>query len=246
MSRTMAVAVMLAVLAAGGVHGGTFPSSITRRPLATGPVSDRLTVGADFLEIERGADVKRGPDEVLKARSASAYVGYDVLPWMTAFVTVGGVELASVPGLGTRSGLKVSAGVGAYLWESDVLVPAFMTGRFSVKGALEAGYYESDTDSGTVRWQEVMASLPLGYEKFDRYATGAQGVDTSLALYVGPAVSCWRGSAGLPAGKYDFEAKEILGAVAGLDVFFAPSVSLGAKILVFDEVSYGASLRIHF
>ncbi len=240
--------IMLAVCVAWGSAGvaGTFPGSTSRSPLMIGDVSDRLSVGIQYDRIKRDIEFKRLPDGLLEADSASGYVGFDVHPWLTAFVTVGGVKLKSEEGIGTDAGLKVSGGVAAYLWESDLLTPAFMAGRLSLKATAELSRFESDTDIGKVEWGEAIVALPFGYEKFDHYPTGATGVETSLALYAGPAVSYMRGTAKMPYANLHFEGKEMLGLVAGADVYFAAQLSFGARILVFDEVSYGASLRFHF
>ncbi len=240
-----AVVVVLTVLVSG-TRAGTFPGSTARGPLAVGSVSERLSVGMEYERIKREVDLKGGGDVLIEADSLSGYVGFDVKPWLTVFVTVGGTELKSEPGLDTDAGLKVSGGVSAYLWEADLLTPPFMAGRFSVKATAEVGRFESDTDMGKVYWSEALAALPVGYEKFDRYLTGASGVETSLALYAGPAVSYLRGKAKDALGNIDFEGKETVGLIAGADVYFSPQLSVGAKVLVFDETSYGASLRFHF
>ncbi len=245
MTRTMTVVIMLTVLT-GSLYGGTLPASISREPLMKGTVSGRVSVGVNYSEIERGVKIRQMPDAVLEAKEISVYLGYDLLPWLTGFVTVGGTELKGEADIGSDAGLKLSGGISAYLWEGDLLEPAFMTGRFSIKAMASLSHQESDTDAGTVKWMDVMAALPIGYERFDRYPAGSSGLSTSLALYAGPAVSYWRGSAGTPFGSLNFTAEEALGLVAGLDVFFAPSLSVGVKVLVFDELSYGASLRFHF
>jgi len=65
-------------------------------------------------------------------------------------------------------------------------------------------------------------------------------------LYAGPAFSYMTGTMNTSLGDLDFDASQLFGVVAGADVFFSPSVSVGAKIIAFDELSYGASARFHF
>jgi len=243
--RTIAAAAVMAALA-GNAFGETFPGSISRQPLVAKPVSDRLTVGVGYDKLERGIEFDTLPDAVLEADTISGYAGYDVLPWLTAFVTVGGTKVEGDEGIGTDYGIKLSGGLSAYLWEGDVLVPAFMAGRLSIKVMGEVSRFESDTDIGTVEWVDVMVALPVGYEKFDRYPTSASGLQTSLALYAGPAFSYMSGKADTVFGNVDFDASQRFGVVAGADVYFSPSVSIGAKLIAFDELSYGASARFHF
>jgi hypothetical protein len=122
-----------------------------------------------------------------------------------------------------------------------------MAGRVTLKASAEVSRSESDTDLGSVQWMEVVAALPIGYEIFDRYPTGSSGVATSLALYAGPAVSYLSGTAeNLSGVEADFDGEDLFGLVVGADVYFAPQISIGAKIMMFDELSYGASFRFHF
>jgi hypothetical protein len=242
--RTMAV--MMVVALSGNAFGETFPASISRQPLVAGRVPDRLTVGVSYDKTERGIEFDDLPDAILEADTITGYVGYDVLPWLTAFVTMGGSKVESEDGVGTDYGFKFSGGVSAYLWEGDILVPAYMSGRLSIKAMVDVSRAESDTDFGKVEWIDVLVALPIGYEKFDRYPTSSSGLQTSLALYAGPAFSTMSGKLDMPLSDLDFDASERFGVVAGADVFFSPSVSIGAKIIAFDEISYGASARFHF
>jgi len=243
--KTRILAAVLFVQAVTGM-AGTFPSSTSRSPLVVGRVSDRLSIGADYDRIERGIELDIGPDAVLSATSVSVYAGLDALPWLTLFVTAGSVELKSENGINADAGLKVSGGVSAYLWESDVLTPAFMSGRLSLKASAELARFESDTTFGKVSWIEAVAALPIGYEKFDSYPTGSSGLQTSLALYAGPAISYVQGTERTPRGDVDFDGRQLFGLVAGADVYFSPQFSIGASIAVFDELSYRASTRFHF
>lgn len=248
MQTRMQVVVVAAVFLAQGFTGvaGTFPGSISRAPLVAGRVSDRVSIGLGYQRIERGVDLGGGLESVLEATSLSGYAGLDVLPWLTVFVTAGSVELEREAGINTDPGLKVSGGLSAYVWEADVLAPGFMAGRLSLKLNAEFTRYESDTAIGTVTWTDAMVALPIGYEKFDGYATSASGLETSLAIYAGPAMSFMEGSTKMRFGDVDFDGSEEFGLVAGADVYFSPQVSLGAEVTVFDEISYGASLRFHF
>jgi hypothetical protein len=240
--RALAVVGMLVVVS--NAVAETFPASISRQPLVAGRISERLTIGVGYDKLERGIEFDNLPDFVLEADTMTGYVGYDMLPWLTAFVTVGGSKVKDVDG--ADYGVKFSGGFSAYLWEGDVLVPAYMSGRLSIKAMMEVSRSESDTDFGTIEWMDVMVALPIGYEKFDRYPASASGLQTSLALYAGPAFSYMTGSFDRTFGSRDFDASQLLGVVAGADVYFSPSVAIGAKIIAFDELSYGASARFHF
>jgi hypothetical protein len=238
---------LVVALHASLVSAASFPTSISRRPLIVGSPSDRLSMGVSYEEIERGIDLDQGGDgdAVFSASSASLYMGYDVRPWLTAFGTVGEVELDAEADVETDAGLKVSAGLSAYLWEVDVSEPIFMAGRFSFKPTFEVSHYTSESSVGDVSWFDVTLALPVGYEIFDRYAESSQGMSTSLALYVGPAVSYVSGTEESPAGDVDFDGEEYFGAIAGMDVYFSSQVSIGVQVSIFDETTIGGSLRFH-
>ena len=226
--------------------GETFPASISRQPLVAGQVPERLTVGFGYERLEREVDYDGLANAILKADTINGYVGYDCLPWLTAFMTLGGSKVADQGDIDADYGMSYSVGASAYLWEGDILVPAYMSGRLSIKAMVDLSRSESDTGIGSVEWMNLFAALPIGYEKFDSYPVSASGLKTSLALYAGPAISFLRGTADTQMGEVDFNEDRQLGIMAGADVFFSPSVTVGAKITAFDEISYGATARYHF
>ncbi len=235
---------LIIVLQASLSSAASFPASISREPLNLRNPSDRITVGVSYEDIERGIEFD-DVDHILRADALSLYLGYDVLPWVTVFGSIGGVELDSVDGTDSDSKLKVSAGISAYIWEADILAPIYMAGRLSLKPMAEISHYESDTIDGDVEWIDVMAALPFGYERFDRHPESPKGIATSLALYVGPAISYVDGTVDTSSGDDDFEHDELFGVIAGVDVFLSAGVSLGAEFSIFDETSAAASLRFH-
>ena len=246
--NTKCMVVAVTVLLTSLVHAATFPGSISREPLVRGNVSDRLSIGVGYDRIKRDIRYRGSSQTVdLDADSISGYAGYNVLSWLTAFVTAGATSLKDDQLTSSDYALRVSAGLNAYFWEGDVLTPGFAAGRISIKGTAEVLRHEADTSAGTSDWLEWVVALPVGYEMFDRYPAARSGLATSLALYAGPAVSVLDGDLALAPGfKQGFRQDQAFGAVAGADIFFAPSVSLGFKALIFDQVSTGASLRFHF
>jgi hypothetical protein len=238
-------ALLIIALQAGMVSAGTLPASISRRPYMVRPPSERVTVGVTYDEIERRVDLDDGPDALLDVDSLALYAGYDLFPWLTVFATLGGAELDGTAEVDTDSKLKVSAGACAYVWEGDILEPEFMAGRVTLKPVVEISRYASDSSVGDVKWVDFTAAMLLGYERFDRYPPSPQGVETSLALYVGPALSYVTGIMDTAVGDIDFKGDELLGVVGGIDIYLAPSVSLGFQFGVYDETTIGANMRFH-
>lgn len=243
----IATLTLVVVLQASLSLAVSFPTSISRDALKVDTPSERLSVGVSYEEIERGVDIDGGyRDVLLKANAASLYIGYDIHPWFTFFGTVGGVELDDETGdIESDAGLKISAGISTYLWQVDIVEPTFMEGRFSFRPTAEITRYTTDSNMGDATWIDAMVTFPLGYEFFDRFPTSTKGINTSLALYVGPALSYMSGSVDSFEGNVDFDASEALGIVGGADVYLSPQVSLGVVFSIFDETTVSGSLRFH-
>jgi hypothetical protein len=243
--KRLSVFVLAVALQTGMVFAEAFPSSISRSAMFVGIPSERLSLGLTYEDINIGVDFDRLPDGKLEAQSLAAYVGYDVLPWLTMFGTLGACEADGDRGIETDPGLRISGGASAYLWEGDVLSPPYMAGRFTVKASLELSYYDSDYASGDVSWFDVTAALPLGYEIFDDEPESPKGVDTSLSFYIGPAVRYLSGSWDLGGRSEDFDGKEMLGLMGGVDIYISQGLSIGAEACYFDEATVMGSVRFH-
>jgi opacity protein-like surface antigen len=243
--KKLSVLVLALAFQSGMVFAEAFPSSISRKALHVGVPSERLSLGLTYEDINIGVDFDHLPDGKLEAQAVSAYLGYDILPWLTLFGTLGASEVDVSSQYDTDPGLKISGGASAYLWEGDVLSPPYMAGRFTVKAALELSYYDSDYENGDVNWFSATASLPLGYEIFDESPESVAGVDTSLAFYIGPAMRYLSGSWDFASGSEDFEGKEILGLMGGIDVYISQGLSIGAQACYFDEATVMGSVRFH-
>lgn len=241
--------IMLVILVgvACSLTAATFPGSISRDPLIRGNISDRLSVGAEYDRIERSIEWNNGGTDILSADSVAGYIGYDALPWLTTYVTLGATSLRSDRWGDSDYALRFSLGANAYIWEADVLVPAFAAGRISVKASGEFARHASDSGFGTSDWVEFVAAIPVGYEIFDRYPANKSGLSTSLNVYAGPAVSFLSGDlTASPATSRGFEQDQPLGVIVGADVYFAPTISIGVKTLIFEETTTGASVRFRF
>ena len=246
--RMVFIAIVTMVFSMSLAYGATFPGSISREPLLRRNVSDRLSVGLGYERIRRDISIAdQAFSDVLLADSFSGYMGYDARPWLTTFVTAGSTKLSGSQWQARDYGWQMSIGMNAYLWEGDVLTPAFAAGRLSIKGMAEVVRREAETYFGTTDWVEWVSAFTIGYEFFDLYPAAKSGRHHSLALYAGPAVSVIRGDAAVGIGDVEaFRQERNLGGVAGFDVYFAPSMSVGMKALYFERFNTGVSVRFHF
>lgn len=237
----MVVAVFAcAVLMAGAA---TPSGTITRESMVSSEVLNRLSVGVDYVSIDRevqGSGVK----DSLQARVFSGYVGYDALPWVTVFATLGGCQIDDNSGYWS-SGTKWTLGVAPNLWEGDLRRPSFLAGKISISGLAEIGSYESSEGGASADWMEYTAGILLRYEVFEDAPWSADSV-TSLRLSVGPAFSMLKGDVKNSGAKWSFDESESVGWLATVEWFLAPTFSIAGGAEMFDEASVSASIRLHF
>ena len=237
------VGVVVLGLTAQVVCGAALPGSITRDTLLESYSLARWSVGANVELLDR--DIKFNGDlTTLEAQCLSLFLGYDVLPYLTVYGTLGGVKARPerADDWGSTE-LKTSLGVNLNLWQYEITDPSFMAGLLTVKTTMEVGWYGSDYKDFSYEWREFVWAFPVGYELHERDAETIGGLDISLALYVAPALSTISGHA---SGGVDFEEDESTGIIAGADIFLARNVSLGLQIQQFGSTSVAGAFRYHF
>lgn len=238
-------AALLIIIHSGFSLSEAYSSSVKTEPLLSGTVSERLSLGFDVDYINREISDENGSAETLEALSGRAYLGCNLFRWLTVFIKAGAIEAKGDEWFDYNYGLSISGGVNTYLWHAEVHAPFDYSGRFTIKNRLEIGKHSSDTDDGSISWLEYSTVLPFGYQLFDR-SPDRNTRYTSLTLYAGPAFSYFDGEISTPVDKTEFNSKNNFGAVAGIDISFAPFVSIGVEVLYFNDLSYGCNLRFYF
>ncbi len=202
-----------------------------------------FSVGADFEQVNR--DVKAGgAGHTLKARSYTAYVGFDVARWLTVYGTVGQVEAQLLGGRYDDGDLAWSVGVDASLWHIDLIDPSFLEGRLSLRAVAEYAEASAQEGGDDLSWQEVFTALTLNYEIFVDEPKAMERTPYSLVLYTGPLHSVIDGDQ--DAAGVSVEEDSRLGFVLGADLFLAHNLALGFSLQQFDHTSYRGGLRYHF
>lgn len=254
MKKSVIVGLMIFITAGlSHTQAATLPGSIGDDFLAVGS-ADRFSVGVNYENIKRYVDVDQGEDFRLDASSVSLFLGYDVIDWLTIFGTVGQSENSSdfVLGQADSRQVKWSLGANANLYKWYISEPKVATGdRVTIRAFAEFARYEADTGAGSMDWNDIIIALPIAYERFERN----ERIDNDselfrLSIYAGPALSFIDGSLDTGAGSTGFNAKQEFGVVAGIDVYFTRSISIGGQAWMFDvtedDISARASLRYHF
>ena len=224
-------------------HAATPAGTITRESMVTSEILNKLSVGADVTFMDRGFDA-RGMKDDLEARIYGVYIGYDILPWITVFGTVGGCQIKQDETYWS-SGAKWSLGVAPNIWEGDLRRPAFLAGKISLTAMGEISMYESSQGDAKADWKEFAAALLIRYEIFEDAPWSADSV-TSLRFSIGPVVSKANGDMRDNESKWSFSADKTLGWMATAEWFVAPMFSISGGVESFDSTSVSGSIRLHF
>lgn len=238
-------------LQCGLLSAGSFPGAISRDSLVSAESLNRLSVGVDYEVIKRDIVVDSGGADSLEADSVCGFIGVDVTPWLSPFVTLGSSAVVdpSTDDSGD-SKFKWSAGLNLNIWHYDIVSPDFLSGRLSIESMVEYAKYASENvgwRGETVEWSDTTVVIPFCYEMFEDLSPLAdKSLRKSLNLYVGPALSVLDGTVQSGGGEESFSEDQQIGFIGGVDIFLADKVSIGAHVLVFDQTTVTGSIRYHF
>jgi hypothetical protein len=235
------------------VRSATDPASTSRNFLFSSENLEFLSVGLNFEDITRELRMKNKHSSTynLGVRGYSGYVGFDVAPWWTVFITVGTSELKnSSSSEYFDSESRWSAGMNVNLWTYELRDPEFLAGRVSVRASIERSSYKSQYKSGdassTIDWTDLTLMLPLGYEMYADAPGVGMAEPFSLALSAGPAFSLVNGDAEASGVSTKYEATKTAGVMGGVDIFLSHNLSFGCHVQYFEEPSYTGTIRFHF
>lgn len=241
-------------LQSGLLWAAAFPGAISRDSMVVAESLNRLSIGVDYEVIKRDILFDAGGGNMqdsLEAAAISGFLGVDITPWLTPFVTLGSSYLEdSDRDQNGDAKFKWSAGVNLNIWHYDIVSPDFLSGRLSIESMVEYASYDSESvngGGGTVEWSDFSVVVPFCYEMFEDLSPLAdKSLRKSLNLYVGPALSVIDGTVQSGFGEESFSEDEQVGFIAGGDIFLADKVSIGAHVMVFDQTTVTGSIRYHF
>lgn len=204
-------------------------------------------VSLGYRDMERGVD-PAGWDggERLQNRAYVGELSVRLQPWLELFATAGSVETRGPLGDYGDGSALYSGGARLRIWHSDIEDPELLAGRYTLTGSAE--YLHSEFDFGedlTGDYQELTASLRLGWEIFVEKIDSADRTPYSLLLAVGPVYSDIQGQFDGDRGD-DFESDQPFGVEAGVELYLHHKLSAAFTYLLFDEGSYRFDVRWRF
>ncbi len=168
--------------------------------------------------------VKRsGMEEDVEVGYAMAYVGRDLLSWLTVYGTLGVADLDEKR-LG-RSEDSAAYGLGVWfnLLDHDAFEFLESVQRFRVQGMLQYVMFRTDD----VTWGEVSGNLTFGATH--EVTSSKFFWPEAVTLYAGPTLNV------IVSDEYDTSSDNMIGLVVGLDFQINRLTSLGASMEVFQD-----------
>jgi len=233
---------MLTVLALFVVLGAV-QTTVQAMPVGTSPASKDYVVTAEDLHNWSGGFYLRGWERAIdedgwsrwsgnmKMQQAMAFVGYDVAPWVTTYVTAGQTTLdAGNVNIADEDGVY-GVGLRLNLLDHDILSPTLMEDRVLITSSWQY--------SMSKEFDEFFANLLLHVVndlERDKFF-----VPYSIALYGGPVYSQ------ISMDDYDYEVEDLFGMLFGVETHLDDNVGLHGGVEYFgEEIAFDAGLTLRF
>ncbi len=210
---------------------------------------NKLSVGLDFDDIDR--EVMHDNDdndlrERISGNTISAFLGYDLQPWMVGYVIAGKTDAELTDGsIDRENHLHWALGLDANWWQSPIKGRDRIKAVISIGSMLKYGRYEANSGNDDVNWHEFTLGVPLQLELLAKETTSL-AQPYSLVLFAGPVWSPVDGERDFGDLQYDFESSDDFGYYGGMNIYFDYSFSIGAQFRKFKDAGYGVNLRYHF
>jgi len=176
----------------------------------------------------------------MKQDMIMGYVGYDVIPWITAYV-VGGSSKNRIGSGDVQKDSKPEIGLGLMFnfLDTEIEDPTLLEDRLRLNANIQytkGGGTSVNSGSSDVDWYDLSGSLTLSLVND---LTGDKFfVPSSIAFFIGPTFSILSSS--------QIEAEDEFGLTAGLDIFLNEKVSIELAYLKYEESTYSAGINVRF
>ncbi|HAS83020.1 MAG TPA: hypothetical protein DCS43_10205 [Verrucomicrobia bacterium] len=202
------------------------------------PVLTRVTAGLYTGQTEREVTLGDSPSitRTLSGNRTTGYLGLSVLSWLNVYGLVG-QNTAEIEFMSEGDAeMALGFGVSVNLLNHFIREPIPMEDAFRLNLGAQYLSLESDIGYDTLAWDEISASLTLSIVN---HLDGNKNYrPESIALYIGPAFSTFRGDA--------ISAETEGGVIGGVEIFITDSVSLDLGFEYFDTANLRAGVNVHF
>ena len=212
-------------------------SNLGNEYLVRGKDLSKFSIGRYGLQSEREIEWEgSGVTQTLESSKVLGYVGYDLLRWVTLYAVGGQSE--SKFGNADTADAETEYGIGfrANILNHFIREPVPL--EDVVRLNLSAQYTRAEAEVGgmDLEWEDISVAATIGLvnhtEGLKYYAP------ESISLYIGPMYSVFESD--------DFKAKDEIGAVAGIEIFFMDTIVLDLKVQQFEETSVGGGINFRF
>lgn len=215
------------------------PSNEGRDYPAASSALSLWSIGGYFHSDEKDLDLQDRGERTLSSTRAMFYVGYDLLSWLTPYLTIGQSQ-TEIDSYSSGEEPQIGLGASVQLLDHEVDDPTLLEDRIRLNGNIEYSWTSAEYMGSTLDWTAFDASLTLSVVN-DVFGNIRFAPD-SIALFGGPIYSAWFGS-DIDGPAHD---RNVFGYCLGLEVFYTPSVSLNFRANILESTGLTAGLNIHF
>jgi hypothetical protein len=197
----------------------------------------RLSVGVYTFQADRNIvwDAT-GITETMDTRRLQAYLGVNILDWLTLYI-IGG-ESESQIGSAASGDAEAEYGGGIQINFLNHFIREPVTAEDVIRLDFAAQFVASSSDNGSRSsdWNEASAALTVALVN---HTEGNKFYSPeSIAIYAGPIYSAIMGD--------DFDSDDSVGLTAGMEFFFTDTFTLDVQVQQFGETTMGAGLNFRF
>lgn len=222
----------------------TLPSnsaSIARSKLAREHLiadRDASAWSAGVLAITRAREIElNSQSHDLETSSIFAYLGYDVLPWLTFFGAAGTTESELTDSMwDDDSHAEFMVGINANLIDQSILDPLLTENRLGLHASAYATRASAEWGPTEADWTELNIEATIS---IINDVTGNK-------LFWPEAISIFAGPVYSEIYSSDFDVEDNFGFTAGMAMYFTERLSINAGIDNFEDSSFFAGMHVRF
>lgn len=240
LSLFVAVCVSTFIAADSGFSATRAPSNEGRDYVNGARSLANWSIGANYETAEKDLVFDTFGTRAVKSTKAMAYIGYDALPWMTPYLTMG--QSQTKIGFAQSQDGQLDYGLGLLLnmLDYEVADSFLLEDRVRVNGSVEYTRTSMAVGNDDMDLDAFDASLTIGL--VNDLVGATQFIPESITLFGGPVYSTWMG----PDIKGAQSSRDDFGFTIGLEMFYTRSVSMNIRANFLEHSGASAGINVHF